>query len=271
MTSARAAALRDAAQAERQPDIVERRSPTASASAPGRRSRSRVCGRRRAGLAPRPVDRAGGRLAEAGDDAERRRLAAAGRAEQADELALRRCRATCSAARPCRWRRSSRRCEARPAASAARVAARSAGRSAAVFNRWLRLSPGSRRRRYRVTCIQRRPAEHDSAGRPSLSARRHCGGCAYFFSSMPTFLQTNLVGVDLRDSRVGLDDLGLDHLVEEVLHLGVGQAADAAFVGGARNRPGRTPSSWPIEKAIWSSVISGLSFLIRSLAALLSP
>ena len=38
-------------------------------------------------LGGRPVDRAGGRLAEAGDDPKHRRLAAAGRAEQADELA----------------------------------------------------------------------------------------------------------------------------------------------------------------------------------------
>ena len=94
-------------QAERQPDIAERPSPTASASAPGRRSRSRApAGRRRRSSARRPVDRAGGRLAEAGDDAERRRLAAAGGAEQAQELAARRRRATCPSAPACRSRRS---------------------------------------------------------------------------------------------------------------------------------------------------------------------
>ena len=85
--NARRRRLRAAAPAslQRQRDIVGHASPTASASAPGRRSR---CGRARGPrLRPRPSTAPCGRRAQAGDQPQRRRFAAARRAEQRQEFA----------------------------------------------------------------------------------------------------------------------------------------------------------------------------------------
>ena len=80
-----ALAAGDAAQAQRQPDVV-------GGVRPGHQGRlleheADLAAVVLAGPRPRPLDRAAGRLGEARHDAQRRRLAAAGGAEKGDELA----------------------------------------------------------------------------------------------------------------------------------------------------------------------------------------
>ena len=69
---------------------------------------------------------------------------------------------------------------------------------------------------------------------------------------------------------VGLDDAGLDHLVEEVLHACVGHRANAELSVSPKSTMPYS-LSLAIEKAICSSVMSGLSFLISAFALALSP
>ena len=93
----------DAREPQRQIHVVEHASPTASASAPG--TRSRCCAparrrRRRCAFGQSMRARAG--CAEAGDQPQQRRFAAAGGTEQAEELALGVRSGRCPAAHACR-------------------------------------------------------------------------------------------------------------------------------------------------------------------------
>ena len=81
-------ALRLARKPERQPDIVEHRRPGHQRRLLKHEADGIARSVAAASFRARPVDMARGRRAEARNDAQRRRLAAAGRPEQADELAL---------------------------------------------------------------------------------------------------------------------------------------------------------------------------------------
>ena len=72
----------------------------------------------------------------------------------------------------------------------------SAGRNAAVFKKGSVYRQEAGVDAISVTCIQRWPAEQNSAGRPLLSAalrpRRGSLSAPHFINSAPTFLQANL-------------------------------------------------------------------------------
>ena len=148
------------------------------------------------GRGARPFDRARGRLAEPGDDAERRRLAAAGGAEQADELALARRRATCPSAPACRWRTSWRSSGAKPAACRA-GSVRRRGRAAAV-----RATAGQASRKSSPYAFKKR-ARTGAGSRPPMSVAR-----SLLHQLLAEALADVFGRVDLGQIEVGLDHAG---------------------------------------------------------------